>query len=168
MKTARPMTGAIRRVFAAIRARMSDLAGGVVRAGVDVGAGLLEEPPQQPRRVGVGGVGLVDIGLDHGAAADHRSVAGLVALPGQAPYCASKFAVVGLTRALQGEARGLGVDVTLVCPGVIQTPIYDTSPIRGFAKDGVLGLWPRGISAEACADQIVRARRWRDQRLGGP
>lgn len=87
------------------------------------------------------------------------SLAGLVPLPGQAPYCASKFAVVGLTGALRAEAAGLGVDVTLLCPGVVATDIYADSPLRGFEKDGVLSLWPDGMSAAACADQMMKAIR---------
>lgn len=84
------------------------------------------------------------------------SVAGLVPLPGEAAYCASKYAVVGLTRTLRTEAAGLGVDVTLVCPGKIETPIYATSPIRGYDKDKVLALWPKGITPDACALIMLR------------
>lgn len=55
------------------------------------------------------------------------SVAGLVALTGEgAPYIASKFAVVGLTEALALYARPRGVDVTLLCPGRVDTNLSET------------------------------------------
>lgn len=89
------------------------------------------------------------------------SVAGLLPLAGEAAYVASKYAVVGLTRVLQVEAHDHGVHVMLVCPGKIETPIYATSPIRGFAADKVLALWPEGISPEDCAAEIARGLRRR-------
>lgn len=84
------------------------------------------------------------------------SLAGLVAVPGEGPYVASKHAVVGLTKVLAAEAAEFGVHVALVCPGVVQTPIYDTSPTRGFDTEKVLSMWPKGITAEACAERILR------------
>jgi short-subunit dehydrogenase len=87
------------------------------------------------------------------------SVAGLVPLPGEAAYVASKYAVVGLSQTLRAEAAGLGVQVSTVCPGVVKTPIYDASPVVGFDKERVLALWPKGISADACAARILRGVR---------
>jgi NADP-dependent 3-hydroxy acid dehydrogenase YdfG len=49
------------------------------------------------------------------------SVAGLHGLPFEATYCASKFAQVGLTRALDHELRERGVRCTNVCPGGVAT-----------------------------------------------
>lgn len=84
------------------------------------------------------------------------SVAGLVPLPGELPYVASKFAVVGLSHTLRAEAADFGVRVSVVCPGVVATPIYDTSPLIGFDKDQVLANWPKGIDPERCAARILR------------
>ena len=84
------------------------------------------------------------------------SLAGLVAVPGEASYVASKYAVVGLTKVLQAEAAALGVRVHLVCPGVVRTPIYETSPTRGFDAEEILAMWPRGVTADQCADRILR------------
>lgn len=49
------------------------------------------------------------------------SDAGLHGLPNQAVYCASKFAQVGFTRALDNEVRERGVRCTNVCPGGVAT-----------------------------------------------
>lgn len=51
------------------------------------------------------------------------SVAGLLPGPLQGSYTATKHAVVGLSRALRVEARRYGVRVSVLCPGVIRTPI---------------------------------------------
>ena len=49
------------------------------------------------------------------------SEAGRRGLPYEATYCASKFAQVGLTRALDHELREQGVRCTNVCPGGVST-----------------------------------------------
>jgi NAD(P)-dependent dehydrogenase (short-subunit alcohol dehydrogenase family) len=49
------------------------------------------------------------------------SEAGRRGLPFEATYCASKFAQVGLTRALDHELRPQGVRCTNVCPGGVAT-----------------------------------------------
>ncbi len=53
------------------------------------------------------------------------SVAGLLPFPLGAPYAATKHAVVGLTLSLRSEAAAHGVRASVVCPGVIDTPILD-------------------------------------------
>lgn len=84
------------------------------------------------------------------------SVAGLIPLPGEISYTASKWAVVGLTHTLRAEAADLGVKVTLACPGKVETPIYATSPVIGFDREKVLSLWPKGVTPEECARVILR------------
>ena len=51
------------------------------------------------------------------------SVFGFLAIPGQAPYCATKFAVRGFTDALNLELMDTNVAVTLVCPSQVKTNI---------------------------------------------
>lgn len=53
------------------------------------------------------------------------SLAGLIPVPKEIPYCTSKWAVGGFTNALRLEGAGLGVKVNLVCPGIMRTPIHD-------------------------------------------
>ncbi|MCB9555264.1 MAG: SDR family oxidoreductase [Deltaproteobacteria bacterium] len=92
----------------------------------------------------------------YGQIVNIASIAGLVPLPGQSVYVASKHALVGLTETLRLEAKAHGVNVRLACPGVVDTPIYQTSDVVGFQRDKVLSLWPRGISADQCARRIWR------------
>ena len=53
------------------------------------------------------------------------SVAGKLYSPYHAAYCASKAAVEALCESLAGEVGPLGIRVSLVQPGVIDTPIID-------------------------------------------
>ena len=55
------------------------------------------------------------------------STLGLRALPDATAYCASKFGVVGFTRALAAETAGR-VGVTLLVPGGMQTAFFDGRP----------------------------------------
>jgi 3-oxoacyl-[acyl-carrier protein] reductase len=49
------------------------------------------------------------------------SVAGLQGYPTEAIYCASKFAQIGLTQALDREFFQEGIKVTSICPGGVET-----------------------------------------------
>ena len=57
-----------------------------------------------------------------GAIVNVASVAGLVGVPNRAAYCASKGAVLALTRAMAIDHVGEGVRVNALCPGTTQTP----------------------------------------------
>jgi len=51
------------------------------------------------------------------------SMAGLVTTAAQAGYAATKHAVVALSKTLRVEAAAHGVKVSVLCPGVVRTPI---------------------------------------------
>ncbi|HSJ93307.1 MAG TPA: SDR family NAD(P)-dependent oxidoreductase, partial [Gaiellaceae bacterium] len=57
-----------------------------------------------------------------GAIVNVASVAALVGLRNRAAYCASKGAVVALTRALAVDHVGEGIRVNAVCPGTVDSP----------------------------------------------
>jgi NAD(P)-dependent dehydrogenase (short-subunit alcohol dehydrogenase family) len=57
-----------------------------------------------------------------GAIVNVASVAALVGLRNRAAYCASKGAVVALTRALAVDHVGDGIRVNAVCPGTVDSP----------------------------------------------
>lgn len=53
------------------------------------------------------------------------SLAGLVPSPLKIAYTATKYAVVGLSLGLRSEAADHGVQVSVVCPGYVDTPLLD-------------------------------------------
>jgi NAD(P)-dependent dehydrogenase (short-subunit alcohol dehydrogenase family) len=53
------------------------------------------------------------------------SVGGTNATPFVGPYNASKFALEGLSEALRREVMLLGIDVIVIAPGAVATPIWD-------------------------------------------
>jgi NAD(P)-dependent dehydrogenase (short-subunit alcohol dehydrogenase family) len=89
------------------------------------------------------------------------SAAGLFGLPRMAPYCASKFGVVGLSEALDAELAPRGVRVTAICPGIIDTPITRTSILRGSMggeRDEIVDLYRRrGASPDDVAETVLAA-----------
>jgi NAD(P)-dependent dehydrogenase (short-subunit alcohol dehydrogenase family) len=95
------------------------------------------------------------------------SVAGLVATPGQTIYCASKHAVVGLSKSLRAEAKRHGVRVSALCPGVIRTPLlsggkYGRPKSQGVSEQDLVKAWDRfhpmdaGVFAKKVAAAVAR------------
>ena len=62
------------------------------------------------------------------------SVFGLIAPPGQATYCASKFAVRGFTESLRHELEGTNITVSVVHPGGVKTNIANNAKIGAGVK----------------------------------
>jgi NAD(P)-dependent dehydrogenase (short-subunit alcohol dehydrogenase family) len=61
------------------------------------------------------------------------SMCGKVGIPGDATYCATKHAVVGLTETLRAELRGTGIEVHQVLPIGVNTELYSgVSAARGL------------------------------------
>ncbi|MGH7263016.1 MAG: SDR family oxidoreductase, partial [Candidatus Rokuibacteriota bacterium] len=56
------------------------------------------------------------------------SVAAKRAIPGNAAYAASKHAVLGLTQVLAEEMRSHGIRVGALCPGAVDTSLWDSVP----------------------------------------
>ena len=65
------------------------------------------------------------------------SGAGLVPTPLNAPYCTAKYGVVGLSLSLRLEGADLGVKVSVVCPGYVRTPIFDSTVVVGMPREVV-------------------------------
>lgn len=55
------------------------------------------------------------------------SIFGIIGVPGNVPYCASKFAVRGFSEALRHELVGSPITLTVVHPGGIKTAIADSA-----------------------------------------
>jgi NAD(P)-dependent dehydrogenase (short-subunit alcohol dehydrogenase family) len=68
------------------------------------------------------------------------SMVGKEAIPLFAHYCASKFAVIGLTQSLAKELAPYDIRVNAVCPGVVRTPLWEPlldqlSQTKGISRD---------------------------------
>jgi len=108
----------------------------VTAAGIDACGDLGDVDPDAWDRVVavnlLGTAAVVRAALPHVERARGRivtvaSTLGIRALPAATAYCASKFGVVGFTRALAAETGGR-VGVTLLLPGGMQTPFFDDRP----------------------------------------
>lgn len=62
-----------------------------------------------------------------GAIVNIASQLGIVARPGAAAYCASKAAIINMTRSDAIDYSQDGIRVNCVCPGVIETPMTTSS-----------------------------------------
>jgi NAD(P)-dependent dehydrogenase (short-subunit alcohol dehydrogenase family) len=58
------------------------------------------------------------------------SIGGFIGTPGWGVYAATKFAVEGFSEALHGELKPLGIDVTIVEPGLFRTDFLDESSLH--------------------------------------
>jgi NAD(P)-dependent dehydrogenase (short-subunit alcohol dehydrogenase family) len=88
------------------------------------------------------------------------SAAGRRGLPQRAAYCASKFALVGLTQVLAVELADRRITVNAVCPGAIATARHDARLERQRsgapdASTAMLGLPPVGHVGSP--DDVARA-----------
>jgi NAD(P)-dependent dehydrogenase (short-subunit alcohol dehydrogenase family) len=80
------------------------------------------------------------------------SAAGLVPSPLLTAYSMTKHAVVGLSTGLRAEGAALGVKVSVVCPGFIDTPIFDSTEYVNTSKEIGMSVVPSGLKAMSAAD----------------
>ncbi|WLQ38951.1 SDR family oxidoreductase [Streptomyces laculatispora] len=90
---------------------------------------------------------MIDQGFGH--IVNTASLAGLVPSAGTTSYVTTKHAVVGLSHNLRIEAAQLGVRVSVLCPGVIRTPLIE---------GGVYGRSVEGVTSEMTRDM------WEEQK----
>jgi NAD(P)-dependent dehydrogenase (short-subunit alcohol dehydrogenase family) len=85
------------------------------------------------------------------------SAAGILPSPATIAYAATKHAVVGLSLTLRTEAVHHGVRVSVICPGLIQTPIVQAAKIVGPSRERVLAESPlRLYSSDRLAAAVIR------------
>jgi hypothetical protein len=94
--------------------------------------------------------GMVERG--RGAVLNVASTAAFQPLPGQAAYGAAKAFVLSYTQSLSGELAGTGVDVTVLCPGPVDTAFADTA---GFDRQDALDSLPSFMWLSAA--EVARA-----------
>ncbi|MEX0644576.1 MAG: SDR family NAD(P)-dependent oxidoreductase, partial [Parvularculaceae bacterium] len=97
-----------------------------------------------------------------GGVVNISSVFGLIAVPGQAHYCSSKFAVRGFNEAIATELETEGVRVTSVHPGGVATNIakraeIDALPSGASSREDVVARFDKIAitSPEKAAETIV-------------
>jgi NAD(P)-dependent dehydrogenase (short-subunit alcohol dehydrogenase family) len=99
------------------------------------------------------------------------SIGGRIAVPHLAPYCASKFALVGLSDAVRAELDQYGIRVTTVAPGLMRTGSPVNAQFKGnheaeYAWFKVSSSLPGlTIAAERAARRILDACRHGDPSL---
>jgi 3-oxoacyl-[acyl-carrier protein] reductase len=91
-----------------------------------------------------------------GAIVNNASVAGLGAVGGMAAYTATKFAVVGLTKALAAEFGAQNIRVNAVCPGMVWTQMGQQE-VNLLREDGESDSDAR---ARLAGPDVVPLSRW--------
>ncbi|MGB8328527.1 MAG: SDR family NAD(P)-dependent oxidoreductase [Polyangiales bacterium] len=85
------------------------------------------------------------------------SAAGLIPAAAEGAYGTTKHAVVGLSAALQIEAAAFGVKVSVVCPGMIDTPIFDATKYVKLDPQSIREIAPeKPMEPRKAAKRIVR------------
>jgi NAD(P)-dependent dehydrogenase (short-subunit alcohol dehydrogenase family) len=103
---------------------------------------------------------MIDQGSGH--IVNTSSMAGLMPFPSLTSYTTSKHAVVGLSLALRAEGKDLGVKFSVVCPGFVQTGIFDASRTinidRGKLINEIPFAFPPNFTARRILRQVKRNR----------
>lgn len=93
------------------------------------------------------------------------SIAGKIAVPHLAPYCAGKFALAGLSAAARAELAKDDITVTTICPGLMRTGSHVNAEFKGqhqkeYAAFSIMDALPiTSIDANRAAKQILEASR---------
>ncbi|MCD6287005.1 MAG: SDR family oxidoreductase [Anaerolineae bacterium] len=65
------------------------------------------------------------VGRKRGRIINIASVSGTHGIPGQVAYGASKHGMIGMADVLAQELQPFGIKVTTICPGAIDTPLWN-------------------------------------------
>jgi len=107
--------------------------------------------------------------MNEGKIVNMASVAGIVSAPMLSSYCASKFAVVGLTKSLQRELeiKQSKIKLILVCPGFIDTDMIGLGEERGL-PEGLTFLVskPKNV-AKKIVTGIIKGKNYIDPTFNG-
>jgi NAD(P)-dependent dehydrogenase (short-subunit alcohol dehydrogenase family) len=92
-----------------------------------------------------------------GAVVVTSSMAGLIPLPGNPLYAATKWALIGLVRSVHAELEGRGIRINALCPGAVATPLMGEDPHEFFDKIGVPSFEP-DVLAGTVVDMLASDR----------
>jgi short-subunit dehydrogenase len=87
------------------------------------------------------------------------SVAGRVATPLEAPYAATKAAMLAFAEALSCEVEDRGIHVMTVCPGVIDTPFFGPEDLERMPAAARRGMVPVDGLVDAILRSLARGHR---------
>jgi NAD(P)-dependent dehydrogenase (short-subunit alcohol dehydrogenase family) len=94
-----------------------------------------------------------------GAIVNTSSGAGLIATPGMSAYCASKHAILGITKTAAVENAATGVRVNAICPGSTDTPMLrETMALSPSVEKMILASQPGGRLG--LPEEIAEAAIW--------
>lgn len=99
------------------------------------------------------------------------SIGGKIGVPHLTPYCASKFALTGLSDAMRGELAKDHIHVTTVCPGMMRTGSPFNAWFKGNHRDEFAwftiadSIPVLSIDGRRAAAQIIDAARHGDAEL---
>lgn len=107
---------------------------------------------------------------DEGHIVNVSSMFGLMGMPLNSAYCASKFAVYGLSESLRAELTQTSIGVTCVQPGGVATNIVKAARFSGEAaepsrRNGAVRAFERMLPPEKAAAAIVRGIRRNSHRV---
>ena len=92
----------------------------------------------------------------YGHIVNTASLAGLLPYPTNLPYTTTKHAVVGLSLSLRVEAADLGVKVSVVCPGWVQSGMSAASPILNVRREQAQSSLPfKSMETDTAARRIL-------------
>ena len=94
----------------------------------------------------------------HGHIVNTASLLGLSPSPLASLYSAAKHGVVGLSRTLAMEGAIKGIRVSYVCPGYIDTAIFEHAPKRDTTVADMMGLLPWRLYPADKAARVILAR----------
>ena len=99
----------------------------------------------------------------HGHIVNLSSVEGVLPFPGTVAYVGTKHAVFGLSESLLVEAVDTGVDITIICPAYIKTPMFEESEavnttLDTFKKSFIVRLFYilSAITPDTCARLMLK------------
>jgi NAD(P)-dependent dehydrogenase (short-subunit alcohol dehydrogenase family) len=87
------------------------------------------------------------VGQGSGHIVNTASSTGLLPFPLGAPYCTSKYAIVGLSLSLRLEGADVGVKVSAVCPGYVRTNLYQSMTTVNLPREQVLKQLEQALKA---------------------
>jgi 3-oxoacyl-[acyl-carrier protein] reductase len=97
------------------------------------------------------------------------SLAGIAPTPGTAIYSATKFALRGLSLATAVELRPRGVSVTVICPDLVDTALFDQHlTVTDHDAAALIFSGSRTLTAEEVSEAIFRAMRDRPLEIDLP